>query len=362
MSRRVLWSALGILTLIALIVSAVRTSPLGAGAPQSNPPGTKAGNVPSVLVKTVTPRLGKVPNRVTGYGSAAAKPDGTVTVSLQHEAQIQRLAVRAGEPVRTGQLLMTVAASPTAIATYTQAVTALRVARTQLAHTLQLRAQQLATEDQVAQARKAVADAQAALDALQRSGGGKPTQSITSPFDAIVMSVQASSGDRVQANTPLLTLGRADSLVVAIGLEPAARRQVRPGQQARLEPLTAGGVPLEGSVDEVSGLVDPKTRLVEVVVRARQGEMLVGEGYRVSIVVGELAGWVLPRSAVLSDSSGPYVFQVVAGKAVRVGVTVVGSEGRTMVVSGPIDPQKPVVTQGNYQLSNGMAVRESQAA
>jgi len=32
--------------------------------------------------------------------------------------------------------------------------------------------------------------------------------------------------------------------------------------------------------------------------------------------------------------------------------------GDTTVVDGPLDPQHPLVTQGNYQLADGAAVRE----
>jgi hypothetical protein len=41
---------------------------------------------------------------------------------------------------------------------------------------------------------------------------------------------------------------------------------------------------------------------------------------------------------------------------------VLGSDGPTSVVDGPVDPHRLLVTQGNYQLSDGMAVRQSSPA
>jgi hypothetical protein len=44
---------------------------------------------------------------------------------------------------------------------------------------------------------------------------------------------------------------------------------------------------------------------------------------------------------------------------VRVAVTLLGTDGTTSVVAGPVDSRRWLVTQGNYQLSDGMAVRQN---
>jgi len=60
---------------------------------------------------------------------------------------------------------------------------------------------------------------------------------------------------------------------------------------------------------------------------------------------------------VLSDAEGAYLFQTDGGKAHRVAVTIVGSADGQIAVTGAIDPAKPIVLQGNYQLEDGMEVR-----
>jgi len=80
------------------------------------------------------------------------------------------------------------------------------------------------------------------------------------------------------------------------------------------------------------------------------------------VTVGEYRGWIAPRKAVLTDGKGAYVFQVDAGKAVRVDVQVAGAVGEETVVTGPLDPQRALVTSGNYQLKGGEAVREDKAS
>ena len=182
-------------------------------------------------MQTEAPQAGAVPDLITAYGSAAPALDGGMTLSLQQDGRVLAIAVTPGETVRSGERLLDFGASPAAISTYQQAESALAVARSQRAHVAQLLGQQLATRDQLAQADKAVGDAQAALDALQREGADNPTQTLTAPFDGIVATVPVAQGDRVQPGAALLTLTRLDGLVVTIGIDPGDRNRVRPAPE-----------------------------------------------------------------------------------------------------------------------------------
>jgi hypothetical protein len=152
-----------------------------------------------------------------------------------------------------------------------------------------------------------------------------------------------------------MTLARADALVVTAGVEAAARQRVSPGNPVVLEAVN-GGSQSTGSVVRVDGMINPKSRLVSVILGGAPG-LLAGETYRAVITVGQFQGWLAPRDAVLSDAKGPYLFQVAGGKANRVDVKIVGSAGGTTVVDGPLDPAQPLIVVGNYQLSAGQAVR-----
>jgi membrane fusion protein (multidrug efflux system) len=85
-----------------------------------------------------------------------------------------------------------------------------------------------------------------------------------------------------------------------------------------------------------------------------------GAAFKAQITVGHFDGFVVPRDEVLSDAKGAYVFQIGDGKAHRVAVTIAGSTGDQTAVTGAIDPAKPIVLQGNYQLEDGMEVRLSE--
>ena len=314
------------------------------------------GQTSSVLVQVQTPQRGALPDTVTAYGSATPAINGGMTLSVQAEGRVMRIAVTPGEAVHAGQTLLEFHLSSAATSTYEQAVTALKLAQQEQARSQRLLAQQLATRDQQAQADKAVSDAQAALTALEQETGGKPQQIIAAPFDGVVSAIPVAQGDRVQPGAALVTVTRNSGLVVTVGVEPAQRGRLKLGQAVKLEPLAEGEPALQGKLSRIDRVLNPKTRLVDADV-AVADEMLQGAAFRARIQTGELKGWLVPRDAVLGDEQGDYLFQVADGKAVRVAVKRLGGDDDTSVVDGPLDPQRPLVTVGNYQLGDGAALR-----
>ena len=319
-----------------------------------------AAPAPSVLVRTEAPQSGTLPRTVIAYGTARPAPYGTITLGVQHAGMVRRVFVVPGQLVDKDMALVSIAAAPAVIAQYHQALTALTVARSERAHMAQLRAQQLATRDQLAQADKAVTDAAAALQALVREGGADPRQTVRAPFAGVVTTIAVAPGQAIAANAPLLGLAQQQALIVAVGIDPASAGAVRAGQKVTLTPLD-GGSPIAGRVGGVGGMLNPTTHLVDATITLGTGDPLGGAGFRAAIEVGQDRGWIVPRNAVLTGADGPAVFQVAQGHAVRVAVRVVGEAGGQTVVTGPIDPHRPIVISGNYQLAPGMAVRDAAA-
>ena len=118
---------------------------------------------------------------------------------------------------------------------------------------------------------------------------------------------------------------------------------------------------LDGQILRVDGVLNPKTRLIDADVSVPAGAVIAGEAFRADITVGQLQGWIVPHDAVLTDDKGAYVFQVAGKTASRVDVTVAGSAGNNDVIDGKLDPQRPLVVEGNYQLSDHATVRPSNA-
>jgi membrane fusion protein (multidrug efflux system) len=316
----------------------------------------------TAVVKTQPLQRRNLTDSVTAFGDAMTGQ--VVAISFPRAGQVSRLLVVPNQPVKSGTPLATLTSDPVAKLAYTQAASAVDFARGELRRTEQLFALQLATQSQVDSGRKALDDAEANLAAQQQLGGDIGTASVTAPFNGVVVAVTVAQGDRIQAGAALLQLGHTDALRVELGIEPDDAHLVRPGMPVTLSPVSDFTKTVSASIQELQGIVNAKTQLVDAVTTvpaARAPFLVPGMHVRATITVGEHLSWAVPREAVLTDANGAYIFQVVAGKARRVKVLTAGESQGVVAVSGNIDTQLPVVVVGNYELTDGMLVREEGA-
>jgi RND family efflux transporter MFP subunit len=310
----------------------------------------------SVAVRVVPARRGSAPSLVTAYGQAAPAGPSVRTLSLAQPGQVAAVLVTASQAVKRGQALLRFDTAPATLAAYRQAETALTLARAQRAHTQQLFASQLATQDQLGAAEKALADAQAQLQALARDGSGAAHVTVSAPADGVVMGLAVAAGDRPAPGAALATFAPASAMQVSVGIEPGWRGQVRIGQSVRLDPL-GGGPSLAGRVVRVDSALNPKTRLVDVAVATPSGAVIAGEAFRAAITVGGQDGWLVPHGAVQVEDGKAFLYQVAGSTAARVNVTVRQPGRETDLMQGPIDAHRPIVSVGGHQLNDGAAVR-----
>jgi membrane fusion protein, multidrug efflux system len=319
-----------------------------------------AADASSVLVRTEPLHKHAIRQTLVGYGTLAPEVGGTINISLPRPGRITALEVSAGQVVKRGARLLEFRTAAGAALGYRQAENALAFARSELARTEQLAAQQLATASQVAAARKSLADAEAALETQRRLGTGAASVPVTAPFDGVVVGIGAALGDRIAAGTAVLKLARLSGLRVLLGVEPADSFAVRPGMPVHLTPVFDAQRAVDAQVAAVHGMVNPQTQLVDVVVKIRSGDLLPGMRVRGEITLDTRTGWAVPRSAVLRDDQGDYLYQVKDGVAHRVAVQIESDGDRLLAVRGAgLDPALRVVVQGNYELADGMAVREA---
>ena len=333
----------------------------------ATPAAQDAGELPeeSVLVAAESPRKGTLDETLTAYGVLQPPPGGALAVSMPYAGQLLRLRVTAGERVSQGTPLFDYGTDPSVTLAWQKAVSALSLATQERAHAASLAAQKLATQSQLDQAETAVLDARAQVETAQQLGGDKPSQTVVAPFTGVVASITATNGDRVQANAPILQLAQKGGLVAVLAVQPEQAGRIAADMPVRLLALSQPTRPAEGRVLSIGGQLDPKSQLLSVVVALHTGapmRPLPGEHVRGQIALGGVSGWIVPRQAVLTDESGPYLFQIAAGRAVHLRVSILGESGDRMAVDGPIDPRRPLVVAGNYELADGTAVREETAA
>ncbi len=320
-----------------------------------------AADTVSALVQTEPLVQHELSKTISCYGTVDVDPLNTESINIPRAGQVTELLVSQGEAVKKDAPLLQFETSPRESVNYVQARTSVELAKGELARVQDLLAQQLATRSQLAAAEKTLHDAEAGLSAQQKLGTGLQSQVITAPFDGIVSALPVSQGERIQAGATALRLSRRDRLRVVLGIEPEDARKISRGLPVLLtsvfDRMQAAGV-----VGTVSDMIDPQTGLVGLFVSLKSAQavrLMPGIRMEGRITLTSRREFAVPRQAVLTDDQGPYIFVVRNGRSHRInvkpGIEIHGLLG----IEGAFERNDRVVIVGNYELQEGMAVRET---
>ncbi|WOD13749.1 efflux RND transporter periplasmic adaptor subunit [Paraburkholderia kirstenboschensis] len=317
-------------------------------------------------MKTIGPQRAAIAQPVHAYGIVAASASNVTTINLPYTARIVQMRVQPGQTVTRGAPLFVVQADPAAVLAASQAKSTVTLAEGELARTQSLFDKGLATRSQLAAAGKSVEDAQQALAAQNQSGVTSGNKIVTAPFDGVVLQTSVAQGDQVQAGAAFLQLAGGDGkdmhTNVMLGVEPSDAAAIHAGDVVTVHGLSASlaRTAVDGRVVLVGASIDPQSQLVDVGAKVPLDRSAFIPGTRVSADIATRNGthWIVPRSAVLKDDKGTYVFQIDAqNKARRVAVAIQVESGDRYGVDGPLDLGRSLVISGNYELEDGMAVQ-----
>ena len=114
---------------------------------------------------------------------------------------------------------------------------------------------------------------------------------------------------------------------------------------------------MEGGYDPPA-LARSVVEVLAAIPEYQAGRMLLGSRVRASIQLDTQTSLIVPRSAILTEGNNKYIYTVVNDRARRVPVQSGQEVGDMVVVSGILQPGDNVVFVGNYELTDGMSVRE----
>jgi len=319
-----------------------------------------AAQGPSALVK-VAPVVEKpMAETLTTFGVLEPDPDQLLSLSLPHAGLINRVWVRLGQRVSSGDQLLEVITAPAARMQYLQAQSAVDFALRERDRQQRLLSEQLGTKAQLDAANKNLKDAQASLDALRQQGVDVARETLRAPVDGIVTRLDVSQGQRVQAASTAMLIAAEKRLIARLGIEPEDLARVTPGVAVDITSVFVPDVKVGSTIREVHAMINPATHLVEVLAEIPEQQvdhLVLGSRILGRITLASHAALVVPRSAVLRDAGGAHVFTVVADVAQRVAVQTGIEAGELIEVHGTLQAGDAVVVSGNYELSDGMAVR-----
>ena len=317
----------------------------------------------SVLIRQAKVVEQPIEEIITVYGQVEADPDSVQTISLLHDALVFRVAVRPGQRVKRGETLLELTTSPGAHMEYLKAFGAVDYAQRELARQQRLLKEQMTTNAQVEAAQNALQDARASLQAMEAQGQNKAMDRIPAPTAGIITQLKVKQGDRLQAGAPVLEIAVGNRLVAILGVEPEDIRLLAPGTPVTIRSVFVAKFKAESQLREIHAIINPTTHLVDTLVPipADQTDHLVlGSSLSADIRLDAHTGLTVPRSAVLQDEQGAYVFRVVNGQGQRVAVTTGLESDQWIEITSGLQPDETVVTVGNYELTDGMPVRKDQ--
>jgi RND family efflux transporter MFP subunit len=331
--------AIGVALLVAFLI-------LGRGetkaAPASPAGGERGASVPRVTV--ITPGRELVQRTISTTGSLAARRDLPVGVPGEG-GQVRRVLVEPGQWVQAGQTLAVIDRSVQSQEAAQQAAS-IDVARAdlRLAQANVDRAQQLVSRGFVSRANLdqlvATRDAAAArVRVTQAQLNGTRARigrlDIRAPAAGLVLARNVEAGQVVGAGSEaLFRIAQGGEMELVARLPQSDLTQVRVGVPATITPI-GSEERFQGSVWQVSPIIDPQTRQGEARISIRYDRELRPGGFAsADIVAGAVTAPLLPESAVQSDDRGNFVYLVnekneVVRRDVKIGE--VSDQGVTVV-------------------------------
>ena len=281
-----------------------------------------------------------------------------IPFSVLFESVVNHVLVASGESVPEGQLLLDIQPSAGTRLKLAQAKAAVAATDTELKQMEERYNLKFATNQDLAKAQKDAEAARLELQSLE-SQGIETERQVTSKINGIVGQVAVHDGQIVPAGTPFLELVARDDIEARLGVEPEDALSLSDGEPILLFPVHAAAAkPFEGRIRLITRRVNPDTHLVDVYVSPPAGaELLLDASLRAQIITDSRTGLVVPRAAVLPQGNRDVLFTVQNGYAVQHVVQAgLKTTNEIEIVSPQFPPGTEVVVQGNYELTNGMAV------
>jgi multidrug efflux system membrane fusion protein len=185
---------------------------------------------------------------------------------------------------------------------------------------------------------------------------------IRAPFSGRTGGLQSQVGDTVKAgDTPLVRLDQLNPIDVGFSIPEQSLKSLRTAGNTRQFPVTVET--RENPPSQISGLVnfldstvDTSTGTIRMKARFQNADRRLWPGQFVDVVLNlaqQPNAVVIPVQALQSGQQGDYVYVAVKGTAAMRPVVLDRTIKNWAVIRSGLDPGEQVVTDGQFQLSNG---------
>ncbi len=314
---------------------------------------------PAARVELAPLQRQPIARTLAAFGVIGSAPSSDVAISAPFDCLVRTVQVSVGSRVAAGDVLLEIEPTPDTKLAVASARTALALAEKTVLATQERYDLKLATNQDLLAAKQTADDARlkvASFAARGLDGDGR----ILAATAGVVSRLDLSPGALALTGAVLVTVASADKLEARLGVEIAQLARVHAGQPVTLVSANRPDVPpVASTVRAAGGTIDTTMGTAEVRVGLPAGAPLYfGEHVEAAIVIEQAEGLVGPRSAVLPDDGKQVLFTVKDGKAMRheVKIGIVAGD-RIQVASDDLRAGDLVVTLGNYELTDGMAIQ-----
>jgi RND family efflux transporter MFP subunit len=284
------------------------------------------------------------------------------------DGRVGRIAVREGDMVQAGQLLLTIEGNPAphrlaeAEGAQKAAAARLELAEQTAGRYRQLFAKEAVTPQEMdrisAELEMARQQQRSAAAAVETARTTFAYTRVTAPYAARLVRREVEEGTTVMPGTPLLALDRQGAWRVRVRLPETLFGRVGEGDAVSVE-IPAAGKTLGGKVAEVLPAADPQSRAFEVKVAIVDASGLSAGMYaRVGLAGGARPALLVPTAAIVQRGqlSGLYVVEdgVLHFRLVRTGGRL---DGRVEILSG-LSAGATIVAAGSDRAQHGARVEE----
>lgn len=357
MKKRLLFSLLGLITLVA-ILGGVKALQIGKMIEQG-----KKFVPPPETVTTAAARSESWESVLTAVGSLDAVQG--VTVSAELPGKIVRIAFEAGATVGRGDLLLQQDTS-TEQAQLPGAEAAVALTKANLRRAGELLAQKVISQSEYDSAEANFRVAVAAADNIRATIGKK---TIRAPFSGRLGIRLVDLGQVLKEGDAIVSLQALDPIFVNFQLPQQQLSRLRTGLPVRVTTDALPGQVIEGTISAINPEVDSATRNIRVQATVANGRELLRPGMYANVAVvlpGREQVLVIPSTAVLYAPYSDSVFVIEErkdeksgqeGRFLRQQVVRLGEKrGDFVAVTSGLKEGDSVASTGVFKLRNGQAV------
>lgn len=138
--------------------------------------------------------------------------------------------------------------------------------------------------------------------------------------------------------------------------------KIKRGMKAVIKAAYSEGF-VEGNVYSVTPFIDKDNMAGTVIVKAANPEMAIKPGMSAEVIIymRSRRGIVVPKAALLSGAGRVYAYVIEDDRAKAVTVKTGYEDEKGVEIISGLKPGQRVITEGNFKLSEGSSVKESEA-